>query len=241
MKFAILAAGEGSRLSHEGVEAPKPLVKICGECMIDRLINIFMDNGAEEIYIITNNLTTQVQAHVRTLIGDGMPIKLIVKNTPSSMHSFYELSKIMGEGKFCLTTVDTMFRKEEFSAYISAFKNMETGGLMAVTDYIDDEKPLYVSTNSELEVTGYFDNLTDFNMSTQSTTSVCKYISGGIYCLDSKCYDILSNCINAGISRMRNFQRELVHSNVPLKAYPFSKIIDVDHQEDIIKAESFLR
>ena len=57
MKFAILAAGEGSRLAQEGVELPKPLVKVNGEAMIDRLIRIFNDCGAEDIYIITNNLT----------------------------------------------------------------------------------------------------------------------------------------------------------------------------------------
>lgn len=57
MNFAILAAGEGSRLAQEGVELPKPLVKINGEAMIDRLIRIFNDCKANSIFIITNNLT----------------------------------------------------------------------------------------------------------------------------------------------------------------------------------------
>ena len=61
MKFAILAAGEGSRLSQEGVETPKPLVKVNGEAMIDRLIRIFNNCEAESIYIITNNLTPLTQ------------------------------------------------------------------------------------------------------------------------------------------------------------------------------------
>ena len=56
MKFAIIAAGEGSRLSQEGVELPKPLVRLNGEAMIDRLIRIFNENGAEEICIIVNRL-----------------------------------------------------------------------------------------------------------------------------------------------------------------------------------------
>ena len=51
MNFAILAAGEGSRLAQEGVELPKPLVKIKGEAMIDRLIRIFHECGAESIYV----------------------------------------------------------------------------------------------------------------------------------------------------------------------------------------------
>ena len=40
---------------------------------------------------------------------------------------------------------------------------------------------------------------------------------------------------------MRNFQRQLVKDGLRLKAYPFSKILDVDHASDIEKAETFLR
>ena len=41
MKFAIIAAGEGSRLAREGVDLPKPLVTVGGEPMIERLARIF--------------------------------------------------------------------------------------------------------------------------------------------------------------------------------------------------------
>lgn len=36
MKFAIIAAGEGSRLAAEGITLPKPLVEVGGEPLIDR-------------------------------------------------------------------------------------------------------------------------------------------------------------------------------------------------------------
>lgn len=243
MKFAILAAGEGSRLALEGVELPKPLVKINGEAMIDRLIRIFKDNGAEEIVIITNNLTPLTQNHLRDLQTKDESIKLIVKTTPSSMHSFYELKPLIGNGKFCLTTVDTIFREKEFGEYIDAFKAYEGDGMMAVTDYIDDEKPLYISTDAEMNITGFHDSLENFAASEpgKDGKSVCKYISGGIYCLNEKAFTTLDKCINSGMSRMRNFQRQLVFDGLKLKAYQLSKILDVDHASDIEKAESFLK
>jgi len=40
---------------------------------------------------------------------------------------------------------------------------------------------------------------------------------------------------------MRNFQRQLVADGLLLKAYPFSKIIDVDHCSDIVKAEELIQ
>ena len=46
--------------------------------------------------------------------------------------------------------------------------------------------------------------------------------------------------MESGVSRMRNYQRALVDAGLDLKAYPFHKIIDVDHAGDIETAERFL-
>lgn len=231
MKFAIISAGEGSRLSQEGVALPKPLVQLNGMAMIDRLVHIFAQNGAEQVVIIINNEVALTKEHVAALKETAeVPLEVIVKTTPSSMHSFYELSRFLKDDKFCLTTVDTIFREDEFAAFIEAFKASGKGGMMAVTDYIDDEKPLYISTDEKLNITGFHD----------AATPDCRYISGGIYCLTPKAIDTLEKCMEKGMSRMRNFQRQLVADGLQLEAYPFSKILDVDHASDIVKAEAFL-
>ena len=232
MKFAIIAAGEGSRLQQEGVDLPKPLVKIAGESMIDRLIRIFRKNGATEIDIIVNTFNPLTKHHIQHLKENGLgnDIRMVVKSTPSSMHSFAELAPLLGKGRFCLTTVDTIFNEEDFSHYIAYFKKSKWDGCMAVTDFIDDEKPLYVGTDKEMRITGFFDEQND-----------CSYISGGIYCLDEKALATLNRCLMQGKRRMRNFQRALIEDGIALKAFKFSKILDVDHASDISKAEAFLK
>ena len=55
-----------------------------------------------------------------------------------------------------------------------------------------------------------------------------------------KAIDVLTECMDKGVSRMRNFQRALVEHGLSLQAWPFTKIIDVDHAEDIFKAEQFI-
>lgn len=230
MNYAIIAAGEGSRLAQEGVTLPKPLVKLNGKAMISRLIDIFLENNAESISIIVNEQMTQVQEFVNSLKLD-IPLNIVVKSTPSSMHSFYELRNFLRGGKFCLTTVDTIFREDDFTSYIQAFIADESkDGMMGVTDYIDDEKPLYVEVDGSMKITGFLDK-----------SDECKFISGGIYGLTPKAIDTLESCLESGQSRMRNFQRQLVADGLNLQAYPFSKILDVDHAEDIAKAESFLK
>lgn len=226
MEYAIIAAGEGSRLAHEGVGLPKPLVKVHGEALIDRLIRIFMDNGASAIHVICNDLTTQVSEHLSILKSEGLngrelPLDFTIKTTPSSMHSFYELSKHLGNGPFILTTVDTIFREEEFSDYVRTFQRSTADGydgLMGVTDYIDDEKPLYVGTDAAMNITRFYDEPQGDNQNDGA-----KYISGGIYGLTHQSISTLNHCMAKGMSRMRNFQRSLVADNLRLRAWPFSR------------------
>ncbi len=230
INYAIIAAGEGSRLAQEGVKVPKPLVKLNGDEMIGRLIRIFADNHAASVSVIVNEEMKQVQDYL-SQIKLNIPFNVIIKSTPSSMHSFYELRNFLRTGKFCLTTVDTIFKGKDFSEYIDSFiKEPESDGMMAVTDFIDDEKPLYVDTDPELNIHGFLDQ-----------SDSCKYISGGIYGLTPKAIDTLEKCLSEGQSRMRNYQRMLVADGMKLKAYPFPKIVDVDHAGDIRKAEAFIK
>lgn len=230
MNYAIIAAGEGSRLAQEGVALPKPLVSLNGEPMIQRLMNIFMRCNAESISLIINEQMTEVRRFVES-VKDDYPLRVVVKSTPSSMHSFFELNKIMPEGKFCLTTVDTIFREPDFADYIKAFEDDdECDGLMAVTPYIDDEKPLYVATDDRLRITAFLDRPFDG----------VRFISGGIYALNHRAIEVLRDCMESGVARMRNFQRALVAAGLYLRAYPIEKIVDVDHASDIEVAQRFI-
>lgn len=234
MNFGIIAAGQGSRLAQEGVELPKPLVSINGQPMISRLIDIFLDCGASSLTVIVNEEMTEVADYLGSIAPTlACPLDLIVKSTPSSMHSFHEVAKRMeGKGRFIVTTVDTIFRKEDFLPYARAFAAApeQTDGMMAVTSFIDDEKPLYVATDSDNRITAFLDR----------PEEGVKFVSGGIYGLRESALPVLDKCLADGVHRMRNYQRALVEAGLDLKAYDLGKIVDVDHAGDILKAERFL-
>ena len=235
MKYAVIAAGDGSRLVKEGISTPKPLVEVNGETLVDRLLRIFEAQRAAEVVVICNDKMSDVGACLADIQQKGrLPIRLVVKSTPSSMHSLWELSQWLDDGPFVLTTVDTVFRETEFSQFVSDFQDAlaqgEADGLMGVTDYIDDEKPLYVETDETGWITAFLDHCDH-----------PRYVSGGIYALTPRSLATLRTCVERGEMRMRNFQRALLRDGFRLKAWPFSKVLDIDHASDIMKAEAFLR
>lgn len=238
MNFGIIAAGEGSRLAQEGVERPKPLVEIEGKPMIGRLLDIFAGLGAGRVSVIVNAKMPEVEAYLRSIAPSlPMPLDIVVKSTPSSMHSFYELGDLLRpHGRFVLTTVDTIFRRDDFARYVEAFATApeEVGAMMAVTSYIDDEKPLYVLTGNDMRVKGFLDTPEN------DCGEKARYVSGGIYGLDARAINVLEDCMKRGVSRMRNFQRALVNDGLDVRAFDMGKIMDVDHASDIVKAQKFL-
>lgn len=234
MQFGIIAAGEGSRLVEEGSALPKPLVSLCGTPMIGRLLKLYADAGASTVSIIIKDSMPEVKDYVESLGPElGLEVRAELRHTPSSMHTFFELMQLMRpEGRFVVSTVDTVFRPEEFMRYVEAFRNVpdSVDGLMGVTDFIDDEKPLYVEADSNLNITAFSD----------SPAPGSRFVSGGLYGLSPKAIDVLGTCLAEGMARMRNFQRALLDARLRLKAFPMGKIIDVDHLADLRRAQELL-
>ena len=176
-----------------------------------------------------------MEEHLARCQQDGrVHLDYIVRTTPSSMHSFYELAPLLDDGgPFVLTTVDTVFRESDFKSYVAAMLQCvaegEADGLMGVTDFMDDEQPLYVKIDVHQRI-----------VALQDADSHPHYVSGGIYGLTPRSLVTLRACIERGEHRMRNFQRALLDDGLRLKAWPFGKVLDVDHATYIAKAEAFL-
>lgn len=232
--FGIISAGAGSRLKQDGVKLPKPLIEIEGEPMIGRLIKLMESSGASSVSVIINQEMMPVLDYLQSLTPKlNCELKISSLTTPSSMHSFYHLLQIMKPiGKFIVTTVDTIFRSMDFKRYVEFYRNSphDLDGVMGVTTYIDDEKPLYVKTEDRYRIVGFSD--TPFEG--------VKYVSAGIYGLQASTFPILEECLSQGVNRMRNFQRRLVEKGLNLDAYNLGKVIDADHLSDLEKVNALL-
>ncbi len=225
MRFGIISAGKGNRLVSEGYRQPKPLVPIGGVPMIERLARIMMRCGAERIAVIVNADNRETAEFVRRLSRE-LPIDLTVKSTPTPMHSLMELSPYLGQGRFCVTTVDTVFAESRFRAMMDEFARTPYDGMMGVTSFVDDEKPLYVDVDEGMMIRGFLDEMAH-----------SRFVSAGIYALNASAFDVLEGCLGSGQTRMRYFQRQLLESGLRLKAFDMGRVVDVDHADDVAKAQ----
>ncbi len=234
LRFGILAAGEGSRLVKEGIVCPKPLTKVGERTILHRLMGLMQSCGAEEISIITNSDMPDVAQEAQEAAANmGIITKLHVKTTPSSMHSFFELSKDLKDNqRIILSTVDSIFNQDDFRLYVDkCCRSADIDALMGVTTLIDDESPLYVSADVDGTITGFHDK----------AKPGAAFISGGVYCLGSRAIEVLNRCMTEGVSRMRNYQRALITEGLNVKMHLFGDIIDIDHAADIAKAKRLIK
>ena len=228
MKYAIVAAGCGSRLQDGGLSTPKPLTMISGVPMIKRIIDILMDNNAESIHVVTNADLPEIAEYLRSLPKD-IPLHVEEIRSPDNFFSLHECVKNI-EGKFIGLTVDSIFVPAEFKRYVEEFeKYPDTKGLMGVTGFIDDEKPLYIEIADDMTITDY--GLVPF----QGT----QWVSAGIYGLSSTIMkmaesDPRADCLNA-------FQKSLTVKGIPLTGHDLGKVFDVDRPHDIAVAEAFIK
>lgn len=232
MNLGVIAAGDGQRFKDEGVSTPKPLINVNGQTLLERIFILTKKFGFESINMIINS------AFRKDIEESGVFEKynevkgnVIYGSTQSSLHSLNKLKNLLSESNFCLMTIDSIFDDAEFESFLKHAEGINGyDGLIAVTDFVDDEKPLWIKTDENGIIKKF-----------SSEREGADFVTGGIYFFKKGVIGLTDKAIEKDISRLRNFLQYLVDIGLNLKAIPFSKIIDLDHKSDIGEAEKFLK
>ncbi|MDE6459984.1 MAG: NTP transferase domain-containing protein [Paramuribaculum sp.] len=233
MNYAILAGGQGSRFVKDGVQVPKPLVKILGRTMLQRLIDLFMNNGAERITVSANANMPMLLEALEQCVKSGLPVEVRPIVTDNSFISLQNACRDLGD-KFIATTVDAMFFDSEFGEFVKTFESMnsEKDVLMGLTRFVDDPSPLYADLNSDGLVVDYRYGGEPFASGT--------IVSAGIYGLTPASFKAVEKVCPVPES-LSDFQRILAaETPINVNVFEFSKAFDVDCVHDVSVAEDFL-
>ena len=230
MKVGILAAGEGSRLRAGGFHMPKPLLPIAGVPLIGRLLWSLQPLVSEEIVCIINSRGSSVADYVRQYYPT-LPITFVQQDTASSYESFTVLCVHLHDSPFLVTTVDSVFPPAFLPQFVAAARQQPGLDMMlALTTFIDDEKPLYVRLDE-------YQRIVQIGEAARGSA----YVTSGFYycapCVSAAC----SRLAPTRPSALREFLGWLQQQGYWLQGYLAPKMIDVDRPQDIAVAEQFVR
>jgi len=230
MKAAIIAAGTGERLVSGGIEIPKPLLPIGGRPLIARIIEAAGRLAMTSVACIVNDVNPAVAEYL-TSTSWPVPIELKVKTTPSSMESLFCLEPMLRNEPFLLFTVDVVFSFSTLKRFLAAAIELNgASGVLALTDYIDDEKPLWVSVDQHSRI-----------LAMGEAARGSRYVTAGFYYFRPDIFALIEEARAKHLTALRKFLALLTSRGYDLHGLPVAKTLDVDYPEDIGKAEEYLR
>ncbi len=218
----IIAAGQGTRLRRDGWPMPKPLVPVAGKPLIEHVIRNYLAAGIRTLTIIFNEEDSACETWVRSQFPQ-LDLQILVKTTASSLESFLEVSSRLGSGSALISTVDAFCPQPDFLTFFKAIESFSSETLvLAVTPFVADERPLWVTMNENGKVT---------NLGGDSGEAV----TGGLYVVPES---FRQRSIPKGLNRLRDFLIWLVSKGVPTYGIQIETVIDVDRAEDVQLADA---
>jgi NDP-sugar pyrophosphorylase family protein len=231
-RAGIIAAGRGDRLRN-GSAVLKPLVRVGGRTLIERVLDSMADAAASEVTIIINEESHAVRDHVSS---GRWPFALrwIVETTPSSMHSFLRIVETLAaegdEGPFLVSTVDTVAPRGAYAAFVTDAMHLgEPTMALALVRAVEDEKPLFVKLQGSRVV------------AIGEEAGTTGYATAGYYAVRSSVLDEAEAARRDGLCALRAFLARLVERGHNIVGVKVPESIDVDRPRDIALAERFLR
>jgi NDP-sugar pyrophosphorylase family protein len=219
----VIAAGKGSRLKGLGV--PKPMVEVAGVPLIEHVLTNFQAAGIVSAAVIFNSSEEGCAAYVRERFAT-LVSKVVVKTTRSSLESFREILGAAPKGRLLVSTVDAFCPREDFLRFVRlATKASSDATVLAVTGFVEDEKPLWVTTTRKGRVTVVGGASGDA-------------VTAGIYVVPER---VRRMGIPSSLPRLRDFLAWLCKSGEPMQALEIGKVVDVDRAEDLEMAEELAR
>ncbi|MGH7859917.1 MAG: hypothetical protein ACREQY_21535, partial [Candidatus Binatia bacterium] len=130
---------------------------------------------------------------------------------------------------FLLLTVDAIFAPGALAGLARAGLAAGPAGTLAVTTFIDDEKPLHVAVDERRTVTAL-----------GVTASGSPWITSGMYFFHPVVYAHVAEARRRALGALREFLALLLEKGCRLGAFPVEQSVDVDRPEDIAVAERLL-
>ena len=233
MKCLIIAAGRGSRLKHS---EPKPLVKLLGIPLIERVIRTAIEAGADDFFVVLGYRADEVKRFLSELSERlSIPIRTIINDKWSEFENGYSvyLAKEYIKEPFLLSMCDHIVEADILKELTRC--SVDDGTVYLAADIRKDNEFVDLDDVTKVKLDG--DVIVDIGKGLKEYDA---YDMGVFYCSTS-IFDALEESINNGNSSLSGAIKVLGRRE-KAKICPIDKgfWIDVDTEEAYKKAEKQL-
>ncbi len=229
---AILAAGHGERLRAQGPDLPKPLVKLDDEPLLLRQTRALLEAGVERVIAVVNSETASLIERDAILLPSQL--KLVVRDTPNSMETLFQLADHLTGRGFLAATVDAVLARGEMKRFAQqavartgSESDSAADGALAVVRWRGDERPLFI----EVEPGGVIRKV---------GVEQSSLVTAGVYFLPTSIFAFRTRARELKLSALRQFLGGLVEWGVRLHAIELSGVVDIDVAADLDAARRML-
>lgn len=245
MKAGVIAAGWGHRLGS----GPKALAKVGGRTLIDRVLDGFEAAGVRHVVCIVNETAAPA---IRRATGRGRPFSIdwVMRNTPSSMHSFLAVLDRLaesGDDWYLMSTVDAVAPPDVFRLFVANGTAASDADLvLGLTDLIDDERPLRVRVVERRSESGRPLPWTENRVPRRvvaigDDAGSSPFVTAGLYLARPSILRAADSAQAAELGALRQFFAHALASGLRVHGLLLPSVVDVDRPEDVAAAEALLR
>jgi NDP-sugar pyrophosphorylase family protein len=185
MKVVILAAGKGTRLLPLTENTPKPLIKIAGLPIIDRIFQSLPDE-IDEVLLVVEHLKEKIIAHVGNNFY-GRPVRFVDQiEMRGTLGALFSAKPFIQPGeRFLVINGDDIHDKTELEAYLEHDRSF---GIQRM------KMPGYHSIH--LDSNGYVEG---FYPQTESERTGGAYTATGAYVIDADIFSHEGVALKSGV------------------------------------------
>ncbi len=117
MQCVILAAGKGTRLKPLTDDLPKPLVKVCGETLLDHIAKA-LPSAVKELIIVVGYRGDMIREYCGDIFH-GRPVTYLVQEEINGPAKALWLTKDLIKGRFLFMFADDIHGKDDLARAVS--------------------------------------------------------------------------------------------------------------------------
>ncbi len=223
----ILAAGLGTRLVQDRA-AGKPMVEVRGKPLIHYVVAGLVEAGVRRVAMVLNSRGRDVEAYCRTAFP-RVDWRIAYHDTAHSLETFRALQPLLERQRFILSMADAVLAPRALIAFVSEASVRSETITLAVTDWVDDEKPLWVRFDAKGRVTA---------LGPEAAGS--GWVTAGVYAVASEVCSWLGRSQVRSMHGLREFFAYSVRVGAAVRAIPVGQAVDVDRPADLVQAERLL-